>query len=127
MLFNTPSHPKGEVNRDGVVNIQDLVLAARRLGQRGQNDADINGDGVVNIQDLVLVAGAFGNTGAAPAFHSPTLTTLTAADVPGVAHRSGADGTDNACPSTRYRCARTTPLCLDPERDGTPPQLPKPV
>ena len=71
----------GDINRDGVVNIQDLVLAARRLGQRGQNDADMNGDGVVNIQDLVLVAGAFGNTGAAPAFHPQPLTTLTAADV----------------------------------------------
>ena len=81
--FDPPSHAKGDVNRDGVVNIQDLVLAARRLGQRGQNDADMNGDGVVNIQDLVLVAGAFGNTGAAPAFHPQTLTTLTAADVQG--------------------------------------------
>ena len=72
---------KGDVNGDGVVNIQDLVLTAQRLGQRGQNDADINGDGVVNIQDLVLVAGAFGNTGAAPALDPQVLTTLTAADV----------------------------------------------
>ena len=78
-----PSHTKGDVNRDGVVNIQDLVLAARRLGQRGQNDADMNGDGVVNIQDLVLVAGAFGSTGAAPALHPEVLMPLTAADVQG--------------------------------------------
>ena len=74
---------KGDVNGDGVVNIQDLVLAARRLGQRGQNDADMNGDGVVNIQDLVLVAGAFGNTAAPSALDPQALTLLTAADVQG--------------------------------------------
>ena len=85
--FDASAPPlKGDVNGDGVVNIQDLVLAARRLGQRGQNDADMNGDGVVNIQDLVLVAGAFGNTagtGLAPAVHPQVLTMLTAADVKG--------------------------------------------
>lgn len=49
----------GDLNIDGVVNIQDLVLVASQFGQTGQNTADINEDGVVNIQDLVLVAGAF--------------------------------------------------------------------
>ena len=72
---------KGDINRDGVVNIQDLVLVAGQLGQTGQNDADMNGDGVVNIQDLVLVAGAFGNTAAAPTLHSQALGLLTAAEV----------------------------------------------
>ena len=48
-----------DVNGDGVVNIQDLVLVASGFGQTGQNAADVNGDGMVNIQDLVLVAGAF--------------------------------------------------------------------
>ena len=46
-----------DVNGDGVVNIQDLVSVASRLGHAGQHVADVNGDGVVNIQDLVLVAG----------------------------------------------------------------------
>ena len=78
---NPPTHTKGDVNRDGVVNIQDLVLTARRFGERGQNDADMNNDGVVNIQDLVLVARAFGNTAAAPALHPQALTPLTAAEV----------------------------------------------
>ena len=55
-----------DVNSDGVVNIQDLVLVASRLGQTGQNVADVNGDGVVNIQDLVLVAGELGTAAAAP-------------------------------------------------------------
>ena len=76
-----PTQLTGDVNGDGVVNIQDLVLVAGRLGQTGQNDADMNGDGVVNIQDLVLVAGALGNTAAAPSIHSQALAMLTAADV----------------------------------------------
>jgi len=50
----------GDVNGDGVVNIQDLVLIAARFGQTGAEPADVNGDGVVNIQDLVLVASHFG-------------------------------------------------------------------
>ena len=46
-----------DVNGDGTVNIQDLVLVASNLGATGENAADVNGDGVVNIQDLVQVAG----------------------------------------------------------------------
>ena len=46
----------GDVNSDGVVNIQDLVIVANALGKA---EPDLNGDGVVNIQDLVLVANAF--------------------------------------------------------------------
>ena len=48
----------GDVNRDGVVNILDLLRVARRLGQRAAADSpeDINGDGIVNIFDLTLVA-----------------------------------------------------------------------
>ena len=71
----------GDVNGDGMVNIQDLVLVAGRLGQSGANSADVNGDGTVNIQDLVLVAGALGNTSAAPSLHPHSLEILTAADV----------------------------------------------
>ena len=74
---------RGDVNGDSVVNVQDLVLTARRIGQRGQNEADMNGDGVVNIQDLVLVARAIGNAGAAPILHPETLTSLTATEVQG--------------------------------------------
>ena len=55
-----------DVNTDGVINIQDLVLVASNFGQSGQTDADVNGDGIVNIKDLVLVAGAFGGTTSAP-------------------------------------------------------------
>ena len=72
---------KGDVNADGIVNIQDLVLVAGKLGQTGTNSADINGDGQINIQDLVLVAGALGTTAAAPSLHPQALEMLTAGDV----------------------------------------------
>ena len=80
----SPGHPtrhsQGDINRDGVVNIQDLVLVASRFGDSGANDADINDDGVVNIQDLVLVAAALGAAGA-PSVNSHSFEELTAADV----------------------------------------------
>ena len=47
-----------DINGDGSVNIQDLVLVAWNFGQTGQNAADVNSDSVVNIADLILVAGA---------------------------------------------------------------------
>ena len=59
----------GDVNRDGVVNILDLVLVASSFGQpvsEEGNPADINEDGVVNVVDLVKVAGALGDGAAAP-------------------------------------------------------------
>ena len=76
-----PPQLKEDINRDGVVNIQDLVLVAGQFGQTGQNDADMNGDGVINIIDLVLIVKAFGDTAAAPTLHPQGLTMLTAADV----------------------------------------------
>ena len=50
-----------DVNDDGTVNIQDLVLVAGQLGESGEGlKGDINGDGIVNIQDLVIVASHLG-------------------------------------------------------------------
>ena len=90
-----PPQVTGDVNGDGVVNIQDLVLVAGALGQTGPNDADMNGDGVVNIQDLVLIAGALGNTAAAPSLQPQLLAPLTAADVEGwLTQAQGLDRTD---------------------------------
>ncbi len=55
-----------DVNGDGTVNIQDLVLVAANLGETGQNTADVNGDGTVNVLDLTRVAGALGTAAGAP-------------------------------------------------------------
>ncbi|MYE88564.1 T9SS type A sorting domain-containing protein, partial [Candidatus Poribacteria bacterium] len=71
----------GDVNHDGVVNAQDLVIVAARFGQRGQNNADVNGDGVINIFDLVTIASMLGNTVAAPSVQQQALAELTAAEV----------------------------------------------
>ena len=59
----------GDANRDGKVNILDLVLVAQQFGQSMPADspADVTGDGVVNILDLVRVAQNFGNTAASAA------------------------------------------------------------
>ena len=62
-----PAQAEVDVNADGVVNIQDLVLVSANFGKTGKNVADVNGDGVVNIEDLVRVAGALVNAAAAPA------------------------------------------------------------
>ena len=52
----TPQLPE-DINGDGVVNIQDLVLVSAAFGQTGQIAADVNRDGIVDIRDLVKVAG----------------------------------------------------------------------
>ena len=70
-----------DVNRDGVVNVQDIVYVAQRYGQTGQNRADVNGDGVVNIDDIVLVAAVVDSTPAAPSIRSQLPKDLTAATV----------------------------------------------
>ena len=70
-----------DINRDGVVNIQDLVLVAANFGAIDEDPADVNNDGVVNIIDLTLVAGALGETTAAPSGHAAVLEYLTATEV----------------------------------------------
>ena len=79
------SRHAADVNGDGAVNIQDLVLVSSSFGQTGENAADVNGDGVVNISDLVLVAGAFGEgAAAAPTLHASDIDGLTAAEIQGM-------------------------------------------
>ena len=55
----------GDVNGDGAVSIQDLILVAQSFGQTGRHQADVNGDGTVDINDLIVVAGVL-DIGAAP-------------------------------------------------------------
>ncbi len=46
-----------DVNRDGVVNILDLILAVLHFGQVGtQLAGDVNGDGKVDVFDLILIS-----------------------------------------------------------------------
>ena len=67
----------GDVNRDGVVSILDLILIAQQLGRRvpAGSPVDLNGDGVVSILDLILTARAIGNTtaSAAPAVEAESI------------------------------------------------------
>lgn len=55
-----------DVNKDGEVNIQDLVLVASAIGQPGDRTSaknpDVNRDGIVDILDLVRVANRFGES-----------------------------------------------------------------
>ena len=55
---------RGDINRDGKVNGQDLaILGARFLATSGQSnylaDADLNHDGVINGIDLAILASNF--------------------------------------------------------------------
>ncbi len=52
-----------DVNADGTVNIQDLVLVANQFGESGEGlSGDVNMDGQVNVLDLVQVASYFGKS-----------------------------------------------------------------
>ena len=58
----------GDVNRDGVVSILDLILVAQQLGKRvsAGSAVDINRDGIVSILDLIRVAQGIAESPAAP-------------------------------------------------------------
>ena len=63
----------GDVNRDGVVSILDLILVAQQLGKRVPTGTavDVNGDGVVSILDLIRVAQGIAGSPAAPPLIPP--------------------------------------------------------
>ncbi len=69
----------GDVNRDGVVSILDLILIAQQLGQRVDPDSpvDVNRDGVVNIFDLTLTAQGIAGPPAAPMAATDGMDTAT--------------------------------------------------
>ena len=57
-------YPTWDVNQDGRVSIQDLVLVAKDLGSNAPSNlrTDVNRDGTINIQDLLLVAQHLGES-----------------------------------------------------------------
>ncbi|RKU13154.1 hypothetical protein C6501_09785 [Candidatus Poribacteria bacterium] len=55
--------PAWDVNKDGEVNIFDMILVSKDLGKpidEANPRADVNGDGVINILDLTTVANNMG-------------------------------------------------------------------
>ena len=81
-----------DVNRDGVVDITDLVIVARRYGRTGTNAADVNGDEIVNVDDFTLVAAEIDNAPAAPAARAQVRSHFTAAQLQGWLAEARASG-----------------------------------
>ena len=57
-IVATHKFPAVDVNRDGMVNVMDLVVISGALGTVPSDNsrADVNNDGFVNVLDLMLVA-----------------------------------------------------------------------
>jgi len=57
----------GDINDDGVVNMEDLIIAFQAFGSfpghpRWNSLADINGNGKVDAADIYIIAKHFGET-----------------------------------------------------------------
>ena len=70
-----------DVNGDGDVNILDLRSVFTNFGVRGRNHADVNKDGVVDVVDLVRVASAIHTPLGAPPFAQEVLAGFTATEL----------------------------------------------
>ena len=51
----------GDINGDGIVDIQDYILLSNYFGTSNQN-TDLNNDGIVDIQDYIILSNNFGRT-----------------------------------------------------------------
>ncbi len=77
--------PAWDVNRDGQVDIRDLIEVAQYIGETEKSDprADVNGDGTIDVRDLLIVSQHLGeSTQAAAPFNKrferfPALKTTT--------------------------------------------------
>jgi hypothetical protein len=66
-IKGTETLGKSDVNKDGVVDIYDLILIAKIYGStQGElnwnSNCDVNNDGKIDIYDLILIAGKYGQT-----------------------------------------------------------------
>ena len=56
-LFNFNSNINGDINGDGILNIQDIILIITMVLEGDYSSvADMNEDGTINILDVVLAA-----------------------------------------------------------------------
>ena len=117
---------KGDVNKDGVVNILDLVLVATRLGSTGPNIADANGDGNVNILDLVLVAGEMVVAPAAPPIHSGGMAMLSPSEVKQWLEEARGLGLDDVTSLRGIRFLERLLAALTPRETALLPNYPNP-
>jgi len=67
LIYSYGYVPISDVNGDGIINIQDILIAALAFGSRpGDSNwnphVDLNQDGIINILDLVIAAVHFGKT-----------------------------------------------------------------
>jgi hypothetical protein len=66
-VFEGGSYLLGDINKDGVVGIHDLVILTAAYGStqgvpHWNPNADLNNDGVVNLFDLQILASEYGQT-----------------------------------------------------------------
>ena len=85
LLWNMNALPEptlGDINLDGVVDVEDLITVARYFGQPVTDDMqlnpDLNGDGVVNRQDVLKIMTLLEAAAGAPPVSSQTPMMLTA-------------------------------------------------
>lgn len=78
-MINICEIHRSDINRDGIVDIDDTIILGQAYGSRPGNDtwnpnADINQDGVVDDVDLEILHNDFGRV--CPVTASPTTTVL---------------------------------------------------
>ena len=73
-LVAKPLKTRRDVNRDGVIDVDDLVLVASNFGKSFNADAnpnpDVNSDGVVDRKDVLQIITALEAAAGAPSLHS---------------------------------------------------------
>ena len=63
IIFESGPECEGDINADGVVNVNDLMAIIAAWGPCTGCDADVNVDGVVNVNDLMAIIAAWGPCG----------------------------------------------------------------